>query len=184
MRAVRQSKRLDPRSCTPTRAFQELRELQLVEAPNNSNIEDCESEVAEYDTRIVNLKERIKEQKAKTEVESPAHRQVLDELAEARQRVMEKREEAESCKTALQACDALKENGQRAINELQRGLDENQRKLEQQEASKKFIEAKLEKQLEAAQKLTQQRPTDEVDVKTVKRNLDALLKFIETNKNV
>lgn len=184
MRPVRQGQWLAVRTSRQIRVSQELRELQLVEAPNNSNIEDCESEVSEYDTRITNLRDRIKEQKAKTEVESPAQRQVLDDLAQARQRVMEKREEAESVKTALQACDALKENGQRAINELQRGLDENQRKLEQQEASKKFIEAKLEKQLEAAQKLAQQRPTDEIDVKLVKRNLDTLLKFIETNKNV
>ncbi|CAF0863734.1 unnamed protein product [Adineta ricciae] len=162
----------------------ELRELQLIEAPNDSNIDDCENEVAEYETRIETIKERIKDQKAKSEVESPEYRQVLDDLGQARQRVIEKREEAEQCKSALQACDALKENGQRAVNELQRGLDENQRKLEQQEASKKFIETKLETQTQIAQKLCQERPTDEIDVKTVKRSLDTLLKFIETNKNL
>ncbi|CAF4613074.1 unnamed protein product, partial [Rotaria magnacalcarata] len=54
-------------------------------------------------------------------MESPEYRQILDDVAQARQRVMEKREEAEQCKTSLQACDALKENGQRAINDLQRG---------------------------------------------------------------
>ena len=117
-------------------------------------------------------------------MESPEYRQVLDDLGQARQRVIEKREEAEQCKSALQACDALKENGQRAINELQRGLDENQRKLDQQEASKKFSETKLETQTRVAQELCQQRPTDEIDVKTVKRSLDTLLKFIETNKNL
>jgi hypothetical protein len=97
---------------------------------------------------------------------------------------MEKREEAEQCKTALQACDGLKENGQRAINELQKGLDENQRKLEQNEATKKFIETKLQNQITQAQNLVPQRPNEVIDVKTVKRSLDALLKFIETNKNV
>ncbi|CAF4505805.1 unnamed protein product, partial [Rotaria magnacalcarata] len=80
----------------------------------------------------------------------------------ARQRVMEKREEAEQCKTSLQACDALKENGQRAINDLQRGLDDNQRKLEQHEATKKFIETKLQVQIENAQKLLNQRPEGEI----------------------
>jgi hypothetical protein len=97
---------------------------------------------------------------------------------------MEKREAAEQCKTALQTCDALKENGQRAINELQKGLDENQRKLEQNEATKKFIETKLHNQITQAQNLVPQRPNEQIDVKTVKRSLDALLKFIETNKNV
>jgi hypothetical protein len=97
---------------------------------------------------------------------------------------MEKREEAEQCKTALQTCDALKENGQRAINELQKGLDENQRKLEQHEATKKFIENKLQHHMVNAQNLVPQRPDEEIDVKTVKRSLDTLLKFIETNKNV
>ena len=164
--------------------LKELRDLQLIEAPNDSNIDDCENELDEYDTRIETIKERIKNQKSKSEVESPEYRQVLDELAQARKRVMEKREEAEQCKTALQTCDALKENGQRAINELQKGLDDNQRKLEQQEASKKFIETKLENQIKIAEKLCKQRPRDEIDVKTVKRSLDTLLKFIETNKNM
>ncbi|CAF1392722.1 unnamed protein product [Adineta steineri] len=166
------------------RLGKELRELQSVEAPNNSNIDDCENDLSEYDTRIETLKERIKEQKSKSEVESPEYRQVLEELAQARQRVMEKREEAEQCKTTLQSCDALKENGQRAINELQKGLDDNQRKLDQQEATKTFVEKRLEKQLENAQNLLQQRPDEEIDTKTVRRSLDALLKFIETNKNV
>jgi chromosome segregation ATPase len=97
---------------------------------------------------------------------------------------MEKREEAEQCKTDLHTCDALKENGQRAINELQKGLDENQRKLEQHEATKKFVETKLQVQITNAQNLVKERPKEEIDVKTVKRSLDALLKFIETNKNV
>jgi chromosome segregation ATPase len=147
-------------------------------------MDDCETELSEYDTRIETIKQRIKDQKSKTEIESPEYRQVLDDLSQARQRVMEKREEAEQCKSALQTCDALKENGQRAVNELQRGLDDNQRKFEQQEATKKFIETKLEKQIENAEKLVKQRPDDDIDVKTIKRNLDALLKFIETNKNV
>jgi len=147
-------------------------------------MDDCENELSEFDNRIEMIQERIKDQKSKAEMESPEYRQVLDDLAQARQRVMEKREEAEQCKTALQTCDALKENGQRAINELQKGLDENQRKLEQHEATKKFIENKLQKQIEIAQSLIKQRPTDEIDVKTVRRSLDALLKFIETNKNV
>jgi hypothetical protein len=97
---------------------------------------------------------------------------------------MEKREAAEQCKSDLQTCDALKENGQRAINELQKGLDDNQRKLEQHEATKKFLQTKLHRQIEIAQKLVQQRPNEQIDVKAVKRSLDALLKFIETNKNV
>ena len=147
-------------------------------------MDDCETELSEYDTRIETIKQRIKDQKSKTEIESPQYRQVLDDLAQARQRVMEKREEAEQCKSALQTCDALKENGQRAVNELQRGLDDNQRKFEQQEATKKFLETKLKNQIENAEKLVKQRPNDEIDVKTIKRNLDALLKFIETNKNV
>ncbi|UJR35462.1 hypothetical protein I4U23_028218 [Adineta vaga] len=162
----------------------ELRELQLVEAPNDSNIDDCENELSDYDTRIETIKQHIKDQKSKADLELPEYRQVLEDLAHARKRVMDKREEAEQCKTALQTCDSLKENGQRAINEFQKGLDENQRKLEQQEVSKKFIETKLQKQMEIAQKLYKQRPTDEIDVKTVKRSLDTLLKFIETNKNV
>ena len=162
----------------------ELRELQLIEAPNNSNMDDCESELAEYSTRIETIQQRIKDQKSKADVESPDYREVLDDLAQARQRVMEKREEAEQCKTALQSCDALKENGQRAINELQKGLDENQRKLEQHEANKKFIENKLQVQTKTAQSLLEQRPTETIDVKAVRRSLDALLKFIETNKNV
>ncbi len=162
----------------------ELRELQLIEAPNNSNIDDCESELSEYDNRIETIQQRIKDQKSKAEMESSEYRQVLDDLAQARQRVMEKREEAEQCKTALQTCDALKENGQRAINELQKGLDDNQRKLEQHQATKKFLETKLQKQIEIAENLVKQRPNDEIDVKAVRRSLDALLKFIETNKNV
>ena len=162
----------------------ELRELQLIEAPNNSNIDDCESEIAEYDTRIEGIQERIKEQRLKAESESPDYRQVLDDLAQARQRVMEKREEAEQCKVALQTCDALKENGQRAIDGLQKGLDDNRRKFDQHQATKKFVENKLQAQLANAQHLMAQRPTEEVDVKTARRNLDALLKFIETNKNV
>ena len=94
------------------------------------------------------------------------------------------REEAEKCKTALQQCDALKENGQRAINELQRGLDDNQRKLDQHQANKKFLDTKLQTQLASAQRLMKDRPQEEIDVKAVRRSLDALLKFIETNKNV
>ncbi len=147
-------------------------------------MDDCESELAEFDTRIETIKQRIKDQKAKAETESPEYRQILDDLAQARQCIMEKREEAEQCKSNLQSCDNLKENGQRAINELQKGLDDNKRKLEQQEATKKFLETKLQRQTEIAQKLVNKRPTGEIDVKTVKRSLDALLKFIETNKNV
>ncbi len=166
------------------RLGKELRELQLIEAPNDSNMDDCENELSEYDNRIQTIQQRIKDQKSKGEIESPEYRQVLDDLTQARQRVMEKREEAEQCKTALQTCDGLKENGQRAINELQKGLDEKQRKFEQNEATKKFIENKLEKQIGIAQNLVKQRPKEEIDVKTVRRSLDALLKFIETNKNV
>ncbi|CAF4246586.1 unnamed protein product [Rotaria socialis] len=166
------------------RLGKELRELQLIEAPNDSNMDDCENELSEYDTRIETFKQRIKDQKSKAEIESPEYRQILDDVAQARQRVMEKREEAEQCKTSLQACDALKENGQRAINELQRGLDDNQRKLEQHEATKKFIETKLQIQIENAQKLLNQKPEGEIDVKATRRRLDGILKFIETNKNV
>jgi chromosome segregation ATPase len=147
-------------------------------------MDDCENELSEFDNRIETIQQRIKDQKSKAEIESPDYRQVLDDLAQARQRVMEKREEAEQCKTALQTCDALKENGQRAINELQKGLDEKQRKFEQNEATKKFLQTKLDKQIEIAQNLIKQRPKEEIDVKTVRRSLDALLKFIETNKNV
>jgi chromosome segregation ATPase len=147
-------------------------------------MDDCENELSEYDTRIETIKQRIKDQKSKTEIESPEYRQILDDLAQARQRVMDKREEAEQCKTALQACDALKEHGQRAINELQKGLDDNQRKLDQHQASKTFIQNKLHHQTENAEKLVKLRPDGDIDVKTIRRNLDALLKFIETNKNV
>ncbi|CAF3385119.1 unnamed protein product [Rotaria sp. Silwood1] len=166
------------------RLGKELRELQLIEAPNDSNINDCENELSEYDNRIEILQQRIKDQKSKAEMESTEYRQVLDDLTQARQRVMEKREQAEQCKTELQTCDALKENGQRAINELQKGLDDNQRKLEQHEATKKFIETKLHVQIENAQNLVKERPKEEIDVKAIRRSLDALLKFIETNKNV
>ena len=131
---------------------------------------------------LLNNESKIK--KSKTELESPEYRQVLDDLAQARQRVMEKREEAEQCKSALQTCDALKENGQRAINELQKGQEDKERKLEQHRMNKKFIETKLHQQTEKAENLVQQRPNGEIDVKTVQRSLDALLKFIETNKNV
>ena len=158
--------------------------MQLIEAPNDSNLDDCESELAEFDTRIEALEERIRDQRAKAEHDSPEYRQVLDDLAKARQRVMEKREEAEQCKVALQTCDALKENGQRAINELQRCLDDNQRKLEQHQATKTFVENKLQLHLPNAQRLAEDRPKEEIDVKAVRRSLDALLKFIETNKNV
>jgi chromosome segregation ATPase len=65
-------------------------------------MDDCENELSEYDTRIETIKQRIKDQKSKTEIESPEYRQILDDLAQARQRVMDKREEAEQCKTALQ----------------------------------------------------------------------------------
>ena len=109
---------------------------------------------------------------------------MLDDLAQARQRVMEKREEAEQCKVALQTCDALKENGQRAIDGLQKGLDDNRRKFEQHQATKKFLENKVQAQLADAQRLMAQRPTADIDVKTARRNLDALIKFIETNRNV
>lgn len=166
------------------RLGKELRELQLVEAPNNSNIEDCENELAEYDTRIETIEQRIRDQRTRAETDSPEYRQILDDLAVARHRVMEKREEAENCKTALQQCDALKENGQRAINELQRGLDDHQRKFDQHQANKKFLDTKIQTQLAAAQRLLKERPQSEIDVKTVRRSLDALLKFIETNKNV
>ncbi|CAF0907345.1 unnamed protein product [Rotaria sordida] len=166
------------------RLGKELRELQLIEAPNDSNINDCENELSEYDNRIDILKQRIQDQKSKAEMESTEYRQVLDDLTQARQRVMDKREQAEQCKTELQTCDALKENGQRAINELQKGLDDNQRKLEQHEVTKKFIENKLHVQIENAQNLVKQRPKDAIDVKTIRRSLDALLKFIETHKNV
>lgn len=147
-------------------------------------MDDCENELSEYNTRIETIQQRIRDQKSRAEVDSPEYRQILDDLAQARQRVMEKREEAEQCKTDLQTCDSLKENGQRAINELQKGLDDNQRKLDQHEATKRFLENKLEKQIESAQNLIQQRPNEEIDVKTIKRSLDALIKFIETNKNV
>ena len=158
--------------------------MQLIEAPNNSNIDDCESEIAEYDGRIEGIQERIKQQRTKAESESSDYRQVLDDVAQARQRVMEKREEAEQCKVALQTCDALKENGQRAIDSLQKGLDDNRRKFEQHQATKTFLENKLQGQLADAQRLTAQRPIGDIDVKAARRNLDALLKFIETNKNV
>lgn len=97
---------------------------------------------------------------------------------------MDKREEAEQCKSALQTCDALKENGQRAINELQRGFDDNQKKLDQHEATKRFLQTKLEKQIQLAEECLSTRPNGEIDVKTVKKDLDAILKFIETNKNM
>lgn len=156
----------------------------MVEPPNDSNINDCENELIEYDNQIEAIKQRIKEQKAKTEIESSEYRQVLDDLAQARQRVMEKREQAEQCKASLQECDALKENGQRAINELQKGLDDNQRKLEQNQVTKTFLETKLQTQIENAQKLIKQRPKQDINVKAVERQLAAILKFIETNKNV
>lgn len=130
------------------------------------------------------IKQQIKDQKSKAEIESSEYRQVLDDLAQARQRIMEKREEAEKCKSDLQACDALKENGQRAINDLQRGYDDNKRRLEQHEATKKFVENKIQLQIENAQKLLPDRPKDDIDVKTTRRALESLLKFIETNKNV
>ena len=161
-----------------------MRELQLIEAPNDSNLDDCESELAEFDARIEALEERIRDQRARAEIDSPEYRQVLEDLAKARQRVMEKREEAEQCKTDLQTCDALKENGQRAVNELQKCLDDHQRKLEQHQATKKFVENKLQLQLPNAERLIPDRPKDDIDIKAVRRSLDALLKFIETNKNV
>lgn len=156
----------------------------MVEAPNDSNIEDCENELAEYDGRIQTIEERIRDQRARSETDSPEYRQILDDLAQARQRVIEKREEAEQCKSALQQCDALKENGQRAIHELQKGLDDNQRKLDQHQANEKFLQTKLQTQLQTAERLLKNRPEGEIDVKAVRRSLDALLKFIETNKNV
>jgi DNA repair exonuclease SbcCD ATPase subunit len=147
-------------------------------------MDDCENELAEFDTRIETIQQRIKDQKSKAEIESPEYREILDDLAQARQRVMDKREEAEQCKSDLQTCDNLKENGQRAINELQKGLDDNQRKLEQHEVTKKFLQTKLHRQIEIAQNLVKQRPNEDIDVKAVKRSLDVLRKFIETNKNV
>lgn len=118
------------------------------------------------------------------ETDSPEYRQIIDDLAQARQRVMEKREQAERCKSDLQTCDALKENGQRAINELQKGIDDNQKKLDQHEATRKFLQTKLEKQMKNAENLIATRPQGHIDVKTIKKDLDALLKFIETNKNM
>lgn len=147
-------------------------------------MDDCESELAEYDHRIEGIQQRITDQKSRAKVDSPEYQQILDEVAQARQRVMEKREEAEQCKAALQNCDALKENGQKAINELQKGFDEHQRKFEQQDATKRFLLNKIQHQSAAAEKLIPQRPDEQIDVKTVQRSLDVLLKFIETNKNV
>jgi chromosome segregation ATPase len=184
MWSIRKSKKIEFWNNQKRWISKELREFQLIEPPNDSNIDDCENELSEYDTRIETIQERIKEQRSKTEIESPDYRQIVEDLSHARERVMEKREEAEQCKTDLHTCDALKENGQRAINELQKGLDENQRKLEQHEATKKFVETKLQVQITNAQNLVKDRPKEEIDVKTVKRSLDALLKFIETNKNV
>lgn len=183
MRSIRKGKR-SRQNFSSNNSSQELRELQLIEAPNNSNIDDCENELAEYDQRIEMIRQRIKDQKSRAEIDSPEYKQILDEVAQARQRVMEKREEAEQCKSALQTCDALKENGQQAINELQKGLDDNQRKFDQQDATKRFLINKIEYQTKSAEKLIQHRPDEQIDVKTVQRSLDVLLKFIETNKNV
>ena len=78
----------------------------------------------------------------------------------------------------------MKENGQQAINELQKGFDDNQKKFEQYESTKKFLETKLQIQIDKAETLIKSRPNDDIDVKTIRRSLDALLKFIETNKNM
>lgn len=164
--------------------MKELRELQLIEAPNDSNLEDCESDLAEYDSRIAGLEERIKEQRAKSELESPEYRKIVEDLGQARQRLLQRREEAEHCKVTLQNCDALKENGQRAIDELQRGLEDCQRKLERNQMNKSQIQQRLQEQLDKAESLLKERPKQDIDVKALRRSLDALLKFIETNKNV
>ena len=164
--------------------FKELRELQLIETPNDSNIDDCENELVEYNDRKVMLEQRIRDQRVKAEGESPEYRQVLEDLAQARQRLMQKREEAEQCKVDLQTCDALKENGQRAVNELQRGFEESQRKLEQQKLNRTHLQQKVHQQTQNAEKLLKSRPEGDIDVKALRRSLDALLKFIETNKNV
>ncbi|CAF3961641.1 unnamed protein product, partial [Rotaria sp. Silwood1] len=49
------------------RLGKKLRELQLIEAPNNSNMDNCEAELSDYDTRIEVIQQRIKDKKSKTE---------------------------------------------------------------------------------------------------------------------
>ncbi|CAF4894696.1 unnamed protein product, partial [Rotaria sp. Silwood1] len=56
------------------RLGKKLCELQLIEAPNNSNMDNCEAELSDYDTRIEVIQQRFKDKKSKTENKSSEYR--------------------------------------------------------------------------------------------------------------
>ncbi|CAF0764560.1 unnamed protein product, partial [Didymodactylos carnosus] len=162
----------------------ELNELRQRDTPRDSSIDDFESEIDEYDKKIEKIQEKIDEQKLKLNVnDDPEYKKLCNDLAVAKNKVQEKKMELEQCKKSLQECDSLKEHGQRTVDQLEQKLIDMQRLLDNVNYEIQQLKHNYDSKIQQAKQYIKDKPNSNIDSKVVKRNLDSLIKFIETNRS-